>query len=325
MRRNGGRVMEKKLQVFVSSTYIDLIKERQKAVEAILSAGHIPAGMELFSAGNDSQLEVIQQWIDESDVYMLILGARYGSIEPKSQKSYTHLEYEYALKKKKPIFTIVMSDSALDKKLQEKGKEILELDNPKEYKVFKEKVLKKICKFCDDEKDIHISVLSALQDIKKKNTLSGWVSGKEITQANEVITQNTMLIKENEKLKKENEKLKKQLERNTELINGYTIEEIITRLSSEKIVVKKEIAKSTQDLEFSVLKVFDIYQDKFAIGVSNQYGASEIESLLFFRIAPKLMMFGLVEKNKVAKVIWERITTTKEGFLFLSKYKDMTS
>ena len=37
----------KKLQVFVSSTYEDLKQERQTAVEAILTAGHIPAGMEL--------------------------------------------------------------------------------------------------------------------------------------------------------------------------------------------------------------------------------------------------------------------------------------
>ncbi|MEB3312161.1 MAG: DUF4062 domain-containing protein [Snowella sp.] len=77
----------RKLQVFVSSTYLDLKSERQAAVEAILTAGHIPAGMELFSAGDQSQWEVIKEWIDESDVFLLILGGRYGSIEPNSQKA----------------------------------------------------------------------------------------------------------------------------------------------------------------------------------------------------------------------------------------------
>jgi hypothetical protein len=43
---------KKKLQVFVSSTYEDLKEERQVAVESILTAGHIPAGMELFAAGD---------------------------------------------------------------------------------------------------------------------------------------------------------------------------------------------------------------------------------------------------------------------------------
>src|SRR5438046_4027206 len=104
----------KKLQVFVSSTFSDLVKERQAAVEAILAAGHIPAGMELFTAGDESQMDVIKQWIDESDVYLLILGGRYGSIEPKSGKSYTHLEYEYALAQGKPVFACVIRDQAID-------------------------------------------------------------------------------------------------------------------------------------------------------------------------------------------------------------------
>ena len=65
----GQMIPRKKLQVFVSSTYQDLKAERQAAVEAILSAGHIPAGMELFAAGDKSQMEYIKQWINESDVF----------------------------------------------------------------------------------------------------------------------------------------------------------------------------------------------------------------------------------------------------------------
>ena len=68
--------MKRKLQVFISSSYSDLIEERQAAVAAILKAGHIPAGMELFTAGDKSQMKIIERWIDESDVFMLILGGR---------------------------------------------------------------------------------------------------------------------------------------------------------------------------------------------------------------------------------------------------------
>ena len=81
--------MKKKLQIFVSSTYTDLKEERQAAVEAILKSGNIPAGMELFTAGNESQLETITRWIDDSDIYFLILGGRYGNIEPKTGKSFS--------------------------------------------------------------------------------------------------------------------------------------------------------------------------------------------------------------------------------------------
>jgi hypothetical protein len=47
-------IPKRRLQVFISSTFLDLKEERQAAVEAVLRAGHIPAGMELFSAGNES-------------------------------------------------------------------------------------------------------------------------------------------------------------------------------------------------------------------------------------------------------------------------------
>jgi len=63
--------LKRKLQVFISSTFQDLITDRQAGVSATLKAGHIPAGMELFTSGDKSQLDTIRNWIDESDVYLL--------------------------------------------------------------------------------------------------------------------------------------------------------------------------------------------------------------------------------------------------------------
>ena len=103
---------KRKLQIFVSSTYKDLIDERLAAMEAILAAGHIPAAMEQFSPGDETAWEKIRRWIDESDGYLLILGGRYGSIEPDSGKSYIQLEYEYAQKQRKPFFSLVVKPEA---------------------------------------------------------------------------------------------------------------------------------------------------------------------------------------------------------------------
>ena len=94
--------VQRKLQIFVSSTYVDLIPHRLAAIEAILAAGHIPAAMEQFTPGSDTAWETITSWIDQSDCFLLILGGRYGSIEPKSKKSYVEMEYDYALKQGKP-------------------------------------------------------------------------------------------------------------------------------------------------------------------------------------------------------------------------------
>ena len=172
--------MKKKLQVFVSSTYLDLKEERQVAVSAILKAGHIPAGMELFTAADKSQLDIIKRWINESDVYMLILGGRYGSVEAKSGVSYTELEYNYALKIDKPLFAIVINDEALESKVKTVGTSVLETERPAELKIFKKKVLSNVSSFFDDIKDIRICIMESLPEIAATRKLSGWVSGNEV-------------------------------------------------------------------------------------------------------------------------------------------------
>ena len=58
--------MAVKYQVFVSSTYEDLKIERDVVIKAVLEMGHIPVGMEMFSAADDEQWKVIARHIDES-------------------------------------------------------------------------------------------------------------------------------------------------------------------------------------------------------------------------------------------------------------------
>ena len=171
--------IKRKLQVFISSTYRDLKSERQAAVEAILKAGHIPAGMELFSAGNESQMETIRRWIDESDIYMLILGGRYGSVEPKTALSYTELEYDYAVSEGKPVFAVVITDAGLDQKVKADGKDALESENPKELKLFRDKVLSRISSFFGDAKDIKLAVHETLADFQVRHKFVGWISGND--------------------------------------------------------------------------------------------------------------------------------------------------
>lgn len=193
--------LRKRLQVFVSSTFSDLIPERQAAVEAILTAGHIPAGMELFTSGDESQMEVIKQWIDESDVYLLILGGRYGSVEPTSNKSYTQLEYEYAIEKSKPLFACAIKEDALEKKVKELGSSALETDNPSELKMFRELVLSKMVRFWDDTKDIKITIGEALSHFARREELVGWVRPHQEANMPALADEIARLSKENAKLR----------------------------------------------------------------------------------------------------------------------------
>ena len=73
--------MQKKYQIFISSTYVDLVEERQRVLRSILDMGHIPAGMELFSAADEEQFSYIKKILDECDYYVLVIGGRYGSVD----------------------------------------------------------------------------------------------------------------------------------------------------------------------------------------------------------------------------------------------------
>ena len=221
---------EKKLQVFVSSTYTDLIEERQAAVEAILSAGHIPAGMELFTAGDESQMAVIKRWIDESDVYLLILGGRYGSIENTTGKSYTHLEYEYAVAQGKAMFSVVIKPEALDMKAKLIGLAATD-SNGKELNAFRDEVTSKLVKFWEDKKDIKLAIHETLSDFAYRDGLIGWIRGDQGVNGG-------LLAEEMARLNKENAELRNQLSQiplNAKpLYAGFTFEQMQKMLSKHQ-------------------------------------------------------------------------------------------
>ena len=76
-------MLEKKYQVFISSTFTDLVEARRKVRDAILSMYHFPVGMELFGAANEEQWQIISETIDSSDYYVLIIAQRYDSVIPE--------------------------------------------------------------------------------------------------------------------------------------------------------------------------------------------------------------------------------------------------
>ncbi len=266
---------DKKLQVFVSSTYTDLIEERQAAVEAILSSGHIPAGMELFSAGDESQMTVIERWIDESDVYLLILGGRYGSIDNKTGKSYTHLEYEYALSKNKSMFAVVINDKALDIKVQENGRSVLEQENPKELKAFKNIVTSNLVKFWDDKKDIKIAIHETIADFGYRKELVGWIRGDNSVNMGVLAEEMARLTKENSELR---EKISQNNSSHFTLYAGLPYSQMKELLQA--VIVKDE----------TLFNFFMKNAEKFSLGASTYKGNSDDDALM------KLVSYKLLEK-----------------------------
>ncbi|QIK74998.1 DUF4062 domain-containing protein [Nocardioides piscis] len=98
---------DKRYQVFVSSTYLDLMEARAAVVSALLNLDAIPAGMELFPAADDDAWTLIEDVIADSDYYLLIIGGKYGSVDPDLEISFTEREYDTAVRLKKPVMAFL--------------------------------------------------------------------------------------------------------------------------------------------------------------------------------------------------------------------------
>lgn len=166
----------KRLQVFVSSTVRDLKDPYQAVIETILSQGHHPAGMGLFGIESPSALDLVYQWIDLSDVYVLLLGNRYGEVQPAFGKSLVHLEYEYAIATETPILALVIDNSTLAERVQQFGLDIIESNQFGPLEQLRNSALA--------EEDLHLwnrteeleTILhTRLPEIAAQNTVSGWV------------------------------------------------------------------------------------------------------------------------------------------------------
>ena len=96
---------------FVSSTYQDLREERAEVQKALLKLNCLPVGMELFPAADDETWEFIKQQIDDSDYYVVLVAARYGSLAADGV-SFTEKEYDYAREREIPSIGFVHGDRA---------------------------------------------------------------------------------------------------------------------------------------------------------------------------------------------------------------------
>ena len=101
---------EKKMySAFISSVYESLLDERTEAINCMLDYRVFPVCMEHFTASATTRFNDIISFIDESDVFLLILGTKYGSTDVDGI-SWTEKEYDYALSSNKPIIAIITSE-----------------------------------------------------------------------------------------------------------------------------------------------------------------------------------------------------------------------
>src|SRR5215217_9774845 len=93
-----------------SGAYLDLKEERHAVIMALLQLNAMPSGMELFPAADEDAWTLIKSVIEDCDYYLLVVGGRYGSIDPVEDISYTEKEYDYAIAARKPVMAFLHAD-----------------------------------------------------------------------------------------------------------------------------------------------------------------------------------------------------------------------
>jgi hypothetical protein len=103
-------------QVFVSHTSDMALfpAERsfvQAALDAVGRAGLAPVDMRYFAARDDKPADYCRQRVRECEIYVAVVGFRYGSLVPGEVISYTELEFEAAGSAGIPRLVFLLDDS----------------------------------------------------------------------------------------------------------------------------------------------------------------------------------------------------------------------
>jgi hypothetical protein len=190
--------MDKVYQVFVSSTFSDLQEERKQVSDTLAKAGFIPAGMELFPASDQKQLEFIKRVIDRCDYYVVIVAAKYGSLD--GDKSYTEKEFEYALSRHIPVLAFLHKEPG--KIASDKSESAPDLINRLE--LFRERLKSsRVVAFWNDVHDLRTEVLTAVTNAVNLSPGVGWIRGDQAI--------DPKVLQETERLRIENERLRSRL------------------------------------------------------------------------------------------------------------------
>lgn len=143
------------ISIFVSSTYNDLALYRTEVEKQLVNLEQAVKGMEYFGSSSATPLEVCRNKIAESQLMVLLIGVSYGSIEPSTGKSYTELEYDYAVSINIPV---LVYEADLSSSVLAIPFDAIDYDNKERLDLFKERI----------NKSHLVSFFSSIEDLGKR-------------------------------------------------------------------------------------------------------------------------------------------------------------
>ncbi|MDP0398911.1 DUF4062 domain-containing protein [Tsukamurella strandjordii] len=167
-------------QIFVSSTFTDLVAERQSVINALLRLKCWPAVMEQFTAASQTPWDYITRVLDESDYFIVIVGSRYGSVDAEGI-GFTEREFDYAEKIGLPILGFVKHP------LPEVSTSSAEaLVDAQRLVAFREKVETKLVDRFSDPADLAAKVVQAVVFAQQESPREGWVRAGSLAEVESV-------------------------------------------------------------------------------------------------------------------------------------------
>lgn len=154
----------RKLRVFISSTFTDFKEYRNVMYNSIIQVGMEPVIIEEYITSGQSLVKSLEDEIKNADIFVLILGHRYGTIFQESNKSWVEFEYDIALRINKPILVFLADENEPWSPTQ------IDVDRTR-IKEFRNRVADKIVwQYFSNYHDLSMKLIDSLITVKKRLT-----------------------------------------------------------------------------------------------------------------------------------------------------------
>lgn len=235
--------MQKRFQVFVSSTYSDLAVEREKVIHALNKIGLIAVGMEQFPSTGESQMSYIEKIIDESDYYIVIVRGKYGSTGADGI-SFTEKEFNYATSKNIPCLAFLYADlDSLPRKEMDH-----DVDRTKLLLAFRSMLeSNRIVSYWSSVDDLIMKVKDSLNETIRRAPGVGYIRGDKALDLSVII--------ERDRLKAELDQLKKEQQLSTSS-NSNNSNNQIDEIASIKFII--DPGRSISPISMTLTRTFDL-------------------------------------------------------------------
>ncbi len=148
---------KERVDVFISSTSIDLPLHRQKIIEILNLLHFQPIGMEYWGATGEKSLDLCKKHVCEADIFIGIYAHRYGWCpDGETEKSITELEFDWAVERSIPRLCFCMDQRHLI------TIDTIEFEKRGKLEAFKKRISQFHINYFSSIDDLGIKVMAAL-------------------------------------------------------------------------------------------------------------------------------------------------------------------